>query len=170
MAYIGGFLSPWFQNDPNEKAMRNMVRVGIREGKEIAAENTPVQTGDLREHWTESEHIGKTVSFLGIGWEGSWENDLDYAPYVNYGTGLYGPEHRKYLIVPKTPGGTLHWVDRLTGEDRYAKAVLHPGSPGHHMLEISAAWLEATWERLVRPVLTAWAREVERQNPYATFT
>lgn len=170
MAYIGGLMTPQFKNEPNERAMRNLVRVGIREGQRVAEMNTPKQTGDLRDNWKVSEHIGRTMTFLGMGWEGSWYNDLDYAPYVNYGTGLYGPEHRKYLIVPKTPGGTLHWVDRLTGEDRYAKAVLHPGSPGHHMLEISAAVLEATWERLARPVMRNWAREVERQNPFAKVT
>lgn len=170
MAYVGGFLSPWFQDDPNERAMRNMVRVGLAEAQEIAVTNTPKLTGDLRDHWQISDHIGRAMTFLGLGYEGDWFNDLEYAPYVNYGTGLYGPEHRKYLIVPKNPDGVLHWVDRLTGEDRFAKAVLHPGSPGNNMLEISAAWLEAKWTRLVRPVLNNWAREVERQNPYAVVT
>lgn len=170
MAYEGGFLAPWFDNDPNERAMRNMVRVGLAEAQEIAARNTPVHTGDLREAWEVSDHIGQTMTFLGLGFEGQWFNDLEYAPYVNYGTGLYGPEHRKYLIVPKNPGGVLHWVDQLTGEDRFAKAVLHPGSPGHHMLEISADWLEASWTKLMRPVLNNWAKEVERQNSWATVT
>ena len=170
MAYEGGFLAPWFQNDPNERAMRNMVRVGLHEAVAIAAQNTPVLTGDLREHWMISDHVGKAVTFLGLGFEGQWFNELEYAPYVNYGTGLYGPEHRKYLIVPKNPNGILHWVDRLTGEDRFAKAVLHPGSPGHHMLEISADWLEASWVGLMRPVLNNWAKEVERQNHWAQVT
>jgi hypothetical protein len=132
-------------------------------------DHTPVQTGDLREAW-ETGVPYKTMSFLGMAWEGQWQNSLDYAEYVNYGTGLYGPEHRKYLIVPKDPNGTLHWVDRVTGEDRFAKAVLHPGSPGHHMLEISAGALEAAWRRLAAPVLRNWAREVERQNKWAVIT
>lgn len=144
-----------------------MVRVAIRRGREAAEAATPIDTGDLRENWTESLHIGRTMTFLGIGWSGEWLNDLEYAIYVDQGTGLYGPEHRKYLIVPKTPGGTLHWVDGLTGEDRFAKAVLHPGSPGNYMIAISANVLEATWQRLVQPVLRNWAREQLRSNPTA---
>ena len=166
MGYAGGFATPWFDPEPNHRAMRNMVRVGTLEASQVAAANTPVDSGDLRENWKTSRPL-RTMTFLGMGWQGEWFNDLEYAPYVNYGTGLYGPEHRKYLIVPKTPGGTLHWVDSVTGEDRFAKAVLHPGSPGQHMLEISASVLEATWERWVGPVLRNWAREVERQNPWA---
>lgn len=163
MGYRGGSLAPMFGNEPNNRAMRNMVRVGIREANAIAAQNTPVETGDLRENWQVTENISRTVTFLGLAWEGSWFNDTPYAAYVEHGTGLYGPEHRKYLILPKKPGGVLHWVDRVTGQDRYARAVLHPGSPGHHMLAISANWLEATWRRLVRPVMRNWVREVERQ-------
>lgn len=169
MGYWGGFLTPWFQDRPNDRAMRNMVRVGVTYASEIAAERTPEATGDLKRAWKTGRAF-RTMSFMGYAWQASWENDLDYAEFVNYGTGLYGPEHRKYLIVPKKPGGTLHWVDRVTGEDVFAKHVLHPGSPGHHMLEISANALEATWQRLVRPVLRNWAREVERQNPMAKIT
>jgi len=169
MAYIGGKLAPWFDSDPNPRAIRNMIRVGVTEAAEIAATNTPVDTGDLRDNWQTSRAV-RTMTFIGLGWQAEWYNDTDYAAYVNDGTGLYGPEHRKYLIVPKTPGGTLHWVDRATGQDRFASYVMHPGSPGNHMLEISANWLEATWERLVRPVMRNWTREVERQNPWATLT
>jgi hypothetical protein len=152
--------------------MLNMVRVGISYAKEIAVTNTPVLTGHLKAEWKESpaDHFLKTMTFLGLGWQGSWYNDVEYALYVDEGTGLYGPEHRKYLILPKTPGGTLHWVDKLTGKDVYAKRVLHPGSPGHHMLQTSADALEVNWVGLMRPVLDNWAHQVERQNPYAVIT
>lgn len=163
MAYIGGKLSPWFSNEPNDRAMRNMVRIGVTEAASIAAKNTPVETGHLREEWKTTVAI-KVQTFLGVGWSARWENSVEYAIYVNEGTGLYGPEHRKYLILPKTPGGKLHWVDRLSGEDVYANAVMHPGSPGNYMLQISANVLEAQWTRLVRPALRNWAREVENQN------
>jgi hypothetical protein len=170
VAYIGGKLAPFFENAPNERAMRNIVRVSIREGAKIAELNTPVDTGDLAAHWEVGKHISRAATLVGVGWEGTWYNDLEYAVYVEHGTGLWGPEHRKYLIVPKTPGGTLHWVNKLSGQDVFAKAVLHPGSEGAHMLAKSAAAVEATWTRTARPVMRNWVREVEGQNPWAKVT
>jgi hypothetical protein len=53
---------------------------------------------------------------------------------------LWGPEHRKYLILPKRPGGFLAW--RGPGGMIFARAVWHPGSPGQHMVQIAAAAVE----------------------------
>jgi hypothetical protein len=170
MAYIGGKLSPWFQSDPVNTFTKSAALTVAKEGREIAEKNTPVDTGDLRAAWQADVRPKKTASYIGLGYEASWFNKLDYAPYVNYGTGLYGPEHKKYLIVPKKPGGSLHWVDRVTGQDVYAKAVMHPGSPGNYMLEISADVVETTWDKIVKPLLTIWAKTTERQNPWATIT
>lgn len=170
MGYTGGKLAPWFGNAPVQFVMRTAPVLVASEGREIAEKNTPVETGELRAAWMADKKASKTATYIGIGTEASWFNKLEYAPYVNYGTGLYGPEAKKYLILPKKPGGTLHWVDRLTGQDVFAKAVMHPGSPGNYMLEISADVVEATWERIIRPIMRNWAKQMERQNPYATFT
>jgi len=169
MPYVGGKLHPWFDTSPNDSTLQAMATAVAKEGREVAEKNTPVDTGDLRANWKASAKASQ-IEMAGIGWQAEWFNDSEYAAYVNYGTGLYGPKHQKYLIVPKTPGGTLHWVDRLTGQDRFAKAVLHPGSPGNYMLEISADVIETTWEKIVQPILRLWARKVERQNPYARIT
>lgn len=170
MPYVGGRLEPWFSQAPNAPAIREMTRVGAYEASRVAEKNTPVDTGALRQNWDSSKRATRAASYVGVGWESKWWNRLDYAAYVNYGTGLYGPEHRKYLILPKRPGGKLHWKDRATGEDVFASKVLHPGSPGNFMLEISADVLQATWDKVVRPVLLRWARTVERQNPDAVVT
>lgn len=170
MGYVGGKLAPWFDSAPAEAFVKAAPVLVAREAKEIARQNTPVDTGELRSAWQSDAKPRRAVTYVGLGYEASWFNRLDYAAYVNYGTGLYGPEAKKYLIVPKKPGGTLHWVDRLTGQDVYAKFVLHPGSPGNYMLEISADFIEATWQKLVQPLLKVWARTTERQNPYATIT
>lgn len=136
------------------------------EAKEFAAKKTPEQTGDLARAWESDEKAHKAVTFVGTAMSAKWFNEKEYAQYVNYGTGLWGPEHKKYLILPKDPDGMLHWVDKA-GVDRFAKSVLHPGSPGHFMLEASADFVEATWGRIVQPLLRVWARATERQNPYA---
>lgn len=170
MGYTGGKLAPWFGSVPVKAVMQTAPVLIASEGREIAEKNTPVDTGDLRTAWMSDRKTRKAATYLGIGTEASWFNKLDYAPYVNYGTGLYGPEGKKYLILPKKPGGTLHWVDRATGQDIYAKSVLHPGSPGNYMLEISADVVEATWQKMIRPIMKNWARRMERQNPFATLT
>lgn len=170
MGYVGGKLEPWFGQKPVDVLMRNAPVLVVAEGREIAEKNTPVDTGDLRANWTADKKAKRSVSLVGVAWRASWGNDLEYAAYVNYGTGLYGPEHKKYLILPKKPGGTLHWVDRLTGQDVYAKSVMHPGSPGNYMLEISADFVEATWDKIIKPLLRVWAKTTERQNPYAVVS
>ena len=170
MGYVGGALTPWFGNNSSVRAAHNMLRLGTTYAVGVAKEATPEDTGHLVRGWEVDPHVGRTMTFIGSGWEQRWQNEVDYAVYVNYGTGLYGPEHRKYLILPKRPGGVLHWVDRLTGEDMFARAVMHPGQPGKHMLEISAQSLEAAMENVVRPALRNWVRETERQNPTAVIT
>lgn len=167
MGYVGGKTAPWFKSAPVDVFMNAAVVLVAGEAREIAEKNTPVDTGDLRENWKSDKKGHKAVTFVGTALSAGWSNDLDYAAYVNYGTGLYGPEHKKYLILPKTPGGKLHWVDKKSGEDITAAGVMHPGSPGNYMLEISADYIEATWERLVQPLLRKWAKTMERQNPYA---
>lgn len=167
MPYIGGKLEPWFGDKPIDSALRNMARLGVRRGKELTIGKTPVETGDLKASWKESHaHSVIGTQYPGMGYGASWYTEVDYAPYVEHGTGLWGPEHKKYLILPKTPGGTLHWVG-AGGEDVFSKGVMHPGSPGAHMVANAAAELELELETVLRPALKNWARETEHQNPYA---
>lgn len=167
MPYEGGKLAPWFDTGPIDNALKNMARLGVRRGKELAVENTPVETGDLKRSWKESRaHKVVGSTYPGSGYGAEWYTEISYAPYVEHGTGLWGPEHRKYMILPKTPGGTLHWVG-ADGQDVYAKSVMHPGSPGAHMLALSAAKLEFEMDYVLKPALSQWARETEHQNPWA---
>lgn len=167
MPYVGGKLEPWFDDAPVGRTIRNMVRLGVRRGKELTVEKTPVETGDLKESWKETRPTKAVGShYPGTGYGASWYSEVEYAPYVEHGTGLWGPEHKKYLILPKKPGGSLHWVGP-GGVDVYSKGVMHPGSPGAHMVSDAAAQLEAQIETVVAPALHNWVFETEHQNPYA---
>ena len=88
---------------------------------------------------------------------------MDYAPHVEYGTGLWGPSGAKYPIYPKDPGGLLHWIDRDSGQHVFAKMVMHPGSPGQHMIAIAGSMAEAEFDggAIGDGVLGEWARTVE---------
>lgn len=82
-------------------------------------------------------------------YEADVESDKDYAPFVEEGTGLYGPKHAKYLIEPHDPTGWLAWPGE-DGKTHFAKQVWHPGSPGQHMFAIGSAVVEMSeheWRR-----------------------
>lgn len=170
MAYIGGKLEPWFDTGPIERALKEAVRLGTAHAKDLAEEYSPVDTGDLKKSWKTS-HAHKVIgtSYPGTGYGAEWYTEVEYAPYVEHGTGLWGPEHRKYLILPKEPGGSLHWVGP-GGEDIYASHVWHPGSPGAHMLSKSAAKLEVEMVKVTAPAFDMWATETAHQNPWAELT
>lgn len=162
MGYVGGELAPAFRQDSTDRALKNMARLGVREAREITEKNTPVETGDLRASW-EVSPVRPMVSEAGLpGVGATWYTELEYAPYVEHGTGLWGPEHKKYLIEPKIPGGVLHFVGN-GGQDVFTRRVWHPGSPGQHMVAIAAAMVEHTFHQIVRPALNWWVADTERQ-------
>jgi hypothetical protein len=47
------------------------------------------------------------------------------------------------------------------GDRVFAKEVLHPGSPGQHMVAIGAHMTEAEFEQAAQPTLDKWADEIE---------
>lgn len=99
----------------------------------------------------------------GIVYESGTETEVTYGPYVEEGTGLWGPRRAKYEIRPKKPGGWLRWVDQRTGDVIFAKRVMHPGSPGAHMFAKGAALTEAAFEAMAKDRVDLWAREVDSQ-------
>jgi len=79
-------------------------------GKRLIIKSTPVKTGDARKSWEldrgEKEHSFFIVSRTGRG--------ANYTPYLEYGTGIYGPKKRpitpvnaKYLFYPIIKGNKI---------------------------------------------------------------
>jgi hypothetical protein len=162
VGYSGGRLAPWFDSESTKETIVEMVEAGVHHLHGRIVELTPVDSGNLKQSW-QITPLAMLVSPRGMIYERTVETHVDYAPYVEHGTGLWGPKHAKYVIEPKTPGGTLHWLSP-EGLNVFAKRVLHPGSPGAHMVAIAVSELEATLEERMQPLLQAWARKVERQN------
>lgn len=88
------------------------------------------------------------------------ETEVDYAPYVEEGTGLWGPTGAPYEIKPIDPLGVLHWVV-AGGEHVFAKRVMHPGSPGQHMFAIGIAMAEGRFHETVQDGLREFVRRCE---------
>lgn len=162
MPYVGGSLRSLFdqrQRDATKDAMRSMADSAITTWKEATVKATPVDTGLLKQSWYTlgPKDAGQTV-------ETSLQTNIDYAPHVEFGTGLYGPKAAKYPILPKKPGGFLRWVDPKTGKEVFARKVMHPGSPGAYMLTKGAnATSAAISAGLFGADLKKWQETVVRQ-------
>lgn len=165
MPYVGGSLTTLF-NAPAQLATRvalqRMCAKGVDRMADVAVVNTPVKTGRLRTSWYQTPVHPASTADGRTGVAAEIRNDVRYAAFVEYGTGKWGPQHRPYPIVPKTPGGTLAWRDPHSGRWVHAKKVMHPGSPGNHMVALAAHVVEAEIEGgLFGSVLDAWARAIE---------
>lgn len=97
-----------------------------------------------------------------VVYESGSETNVDYAPYVENGTGLWGPHRAAYEIRPKNPDGWLRFHDQH-GNLVFAKRVLHPGSPGAHMFTRGASLTEEGFKRWADEKIEVWARERDVQ-------
>lgn len=163
--YEGDDLPTLFDQTPATLTLRRMAHTGGSHLKARVEENTPIDSGDLRKSWKQGPVKHRRVTMLGAEdvYESEVTTDKDYADDVEHGTGLWGPEHRKYLIEPKKPGGLLSWIDASTGHRVFARRVWHPGSPGQHMMAFGAAKTEATMTNFLAPDVEFWVAEQTKQ-------
>jgi Bacteriophage HK97-gp10, putative tail-component len=142
MGYRGAKLANVFADEPADVAARGIADDAADFMLTAAVEMTPVDTGHLKSSWEKSPTHRFVDHLARRGWETGIETGVSYAPFVEWGTGLWGPKHAKYPIRPKKPDGWLHWVDDA-GDDHFAKLVMHPGSKGHHMAALAVAHTDA---------------------------
>lgn len=166
MPYVGGSLEVLFDSVPQEMTLVAERQMAARAGsrmEKLAKDNTPVETGKLRESWYQLP-VNKTKYAIWSAYEAKVATNVEYAPYVEYGTGLWGPEHKAYTIRPRF-GGMLSWIDPHTGHRVYAHEVKHPGSPGNHMLAIASEVLEFEVQHgtIFEDILSEWKRDIEAQ-------
>lgn len=163
MPYVGGSLTTFFgevAQAVTAAAVKKMCEEGGDHIMSVTRMNTPVKSGELRGSWKRSP-AAPDAALGGPAWRTSVSTDVSYAPYVEHGTGLFGPKHAPYIIKPKNPSGSLRFV--VDGKIVFAKEVLHPGSPGNHMLEIGMLVTQAAIEsnELFHATLEEWVRGVE---------
>jgi hypothetical protein len=170
VGYSGGKLRPWFGQEPVRVVSNLMAEKGGKELRRLVVERTPKDTGHLAESWKTKPVTKESVVQGYKAYVTGVETDVDYAPYVEHGTGLWGPKHAPYPIRPKTPGGVLHFFTR-EGREVFTKLVMHPGSPGAHMVATSISVLElALHAGLMDPELELWARLTAEQNTTSART
>jgi Bacteriophage HK97-gp10, putative tail-component len=149
-------------------------------GKTNIERNTPVETRHLRDSLERTPIRYRRFSLQGVRlycWEGKVFTEVEYAEYVERGTGLWGPRRKKYKIEPKKPGGVLAFTPYarmpnggvildvqngvVSGQPVYARYVMHPGSPGAHMFRIGATLTEHQFDEFARDPMRLWKEEVE---------
>lgn len=160
MAYVGGSLRSLF-NEAQRHAMRDAQKsiATHTAGEWLKATRTftPIDTGELKLSWYQLP-----TKFSPEGYTSGIGNNVDYAAHVEYGTGLYGPKAARYPITPKRPGGVLRWYDPKTGKPMFARKVMHPGSPGAHMVSKGASAAEAAMQGMLRPIMAEWEAKFRR--------
>jgi hypothetical protein len=170
LSYYGGRLSPLFQGPSIDRLCRDMAEHGGRDMVANVRRNTPVGHQPFTEDYVPGAlraSIEKKILVVyrranAMVYESGAETNLLYAPFVEDGTGLWGPHRAKYEIKPRNPDGWLSWIDQETGKRLFAKKVMHPGSPGNHMFAIGAALTEHEFANWGQREVAAWARKVER--------
>lgn len=91
--------------------------------------------------------------------------DVEYAPWVEYDTGKYGP-NGAYVIKPKH-GRALAFIAR-DGKKLILARVTHPGSPGAHMFAKGSQVLTDTYiNNRVRPILSAFRGRHLTARPFS---
>ena len=158
--YIGPYLPDAFDDQPVKDALRAMASTGGDRLHALIAELTPIKTGNLATSWYRKP-TERVLHGTAMAYQSSVATDVDYAPYVNYGTGLFGPKHTKYLIEPHPPNQFLSWVDPKTGRRMFARRVWHPGSEGAHMVERAVGAIEGFLPEIMAPDLEAYKRAQE---------
>lgn len=133
--------------------------------------NTPIDTSPFRDRpgrprgaLRDSIHrtpVNKTASPAGPAYRGRVETEDPVGPNVEWDTA-------PHVIEPRDPDGVLHWRDRITGEDRFAKRVEHPGTIGAHMFSIGAAITEHELEHVAAPALRRWESAFTRSTIVVT--
>ena len=84
-----------FPDDYRQRAGKLLTVYGLRIEREAKRE-TPVKTGTLR------RGLHTVIDVTGDHMRAEVGTNIRYGPYVEYGTGLYGPKKKAYEIRPKT--------------------------------------------------------------------
>lgn len=160
-----------FPPGPAEDAARELADRGLNIMQGLAEAETPQRTGRLRAGWYQMGPV-RRMAGGDREWRGEVRNDVDYAGYVESGTGLWGPTGSEYPIRPVS-GQYLSWVTnkpvRLrsgrvipAGTRVFRKLVMHPGSPGVGMMDKAVRTTERTMGSWSRSTMERWARRMER--------
>lgn len=181
---LGSYTGRIADNTP--RVARRLVIRGEQRLQYHIKRRTPTATGKLRmsiktEHGDRWEFIGasmvrnqhSTRGKMMRELRGSVYSDVEYAPYVEYDTGRYGPNpggegRGRYAIVPRRSKILVFVID---GRVIFTNKVRHPGSKGKHMFARGAAFVgrEGYMHNQSKDILAEWRARGMVVRPGSTF-
>lgn len=119
--------------------------VGVRWIPPNSKNKIPTASGKLKKSWRK-RRVGRWIR-NNYRWN-VW-TDVEYAPYVEYGTS-------PHVIRPRNPDGVL--VYYTIGGKNMSKQVMHPGTEPVYMLSRAVNETRATAVFIAKPILQGWAK------------
>lgn len=148
------------------KALNDLARSMDRAVDEFGAKNTERLKRDIRSETPRSTaddfaggvHLADSYYIVGPRKTAHTityrvKTDVEYAPWVEWDTGIHGPRGSRYRIAARR-ANFLHFYWKNAGKWFKGPSVMHPGSKGAHMFAKGADELErklpARMETMVR--------------------
>lgn len=97
--------------------LRGLERIGAQ-AEGYAKDLCPVDTGNLRNSISHKVDDAEQAAYIGT--------NVEYAPYVELGTGIYNPEGRKTPWIYQDDKGNWHWT-----RGAQAQPFLKPAASDH---------------------------------------
>jgi hypothetical protein len=131
-----------------EDEIKRRTPVGVRWTPPRAMQAISVPTGHLKRS-IKKDKKGKWKQANHHVW--SVTTNVEYAPYVEYGT-------NPHIIKPRTAGGVLAYFTG-SGSKRFSAYVEHPGTKPVYMFTRSVGVLRPRASLMGSPYIGAWARD-----------
>lgn len=131
-----------------EEEIKKRTPIGVRWTPPKAMQAVSTPTGHLQKS-IKKDKKGKWKSANHHVW--SVTTDVEYAPYVEYGT-------NPHIIRPRAAGGVLAYFTS-GGSKRFSKVVKHPGTQPVYMFTRSVGTLRPRLGLMGSPYVNAWARD-----------
>lgn len=128
----------------SQTAVHRLVQAYCLKIEREAKRSVPVDTGVLR------ASINSRVEGWGMVVTGRVGTNRHYGPYVEYGTGLFGPKKRK--ITP-TSAQALSWIPKSRGKYVTARSGRRYYKPGQKMTEANRVTVRSIKGMKPRPFL-----------------
>lgn len=106
--------------------LRGLERVGMQ-AQGYAQDLCPVDTGNLRNSISHKADEKEQAVYIGT--------NVEYAPYIELGTGIYNPEGRKTPWVYKDDKGNWRWTRGAQAQPFLKPAASEHGQTYRNILE-----------------------------------
>ena len=118
--------TPVYQEELYAAILRALEKIGMT-AEGYAKDLCPVDTGNLRNSITHTVDEAEQTAYIGT--------NVEYAPYIELGTGIYNPEGRKTPWWYQDDSGKWHWTRGAQAQPFLKPAATDHGQTYRNILE-----------------------------------